>query len=203
MGSEPAVYAVDDDLLTRILLEEVFASANISVETYASAEDFLPSFSPDNSGCLLLDIMMPGMDGLELMSKLTDMGNRTPVVFLSGADEVATAVQALKAGAVDFIEKPVNPERVLRCVNHAMALDLQNRYQQLQRTQVEQRIAQLTAREAEVMKWVIRGKSNKMIARILKISSRTVEVHRKKMYDKMCADSVADLVKMALSVEEG
>ena len=105
MMAEPAVYVVDDDVIVRILLEKVFQAANINVETYASAEDFLATYSPNNSGCLLLDIMMPGMSGLELQEALVSLRNDTPVIFLTGSDEVKVAVKALKAGAVDFIEK--------------------------------------------------------------------------------------------------
>jgi FixJ family two-component response regulator len=114
---------------------------------------------------------------------------------------VPIAVEALKAGAIDFIEKPVEAKTVLNSVKKAMELDLRRRYELLQRSQVEQRIALLTPRELEVMNWVVQGKSNKMIARILDISSRTVEVHRKKVIDKMQADSVADLVQMILKTQ--
>lgn len=202
MIPEPAVYVVDDDLIVRILLEKVFQAADIRVETYASAEDFLVTYSPDNSGCLLLDIMMPGMSGLELQDVLATQSNKTPVIFLTGSDEVQVAVRALKGGALDFIEKPVVPKVVLNCVNNAMELDMRNRYERLQSSQIEQRITLLTPREYEVMKWIVRGKSNKMIARILDISRRTVEVHRRNVIEKMQANSVADLVQMALKAGE-
>ena len=202
MRAEPAVYVVDDDLIVRILLEKVFQAANINVETYASAEDFLATYSPNNSGCLLLDIMMPGMSGLELQEALVSLRNNTPVIFLTGSDEVKVAVKALKAGAVDFIEKPVVPKTVLKCVNRAMELDLKNRYERLQSSQIEQRIISLTPREHEVMKWIIRGKSNKVIARILDISIRTVEVHRRNVIEKMQATSVVDLVQMVLRTQK-
>lgn len=201
MLHEPTVYAVDDDLLTRILLENIFQAANLRVETFSSAEEFLATYNPKNTGCLLLDILMPGMDGLELQEKLTEQGNQTPVIFLSGSDEVRIAVQALKAGAVDFIEKPIQPNVVVGCVQKALELDQQNRYKQLQRTQIKQRITLLTPREAEVMKWIVRGKSNKVIGRILTISSRTVEVHRKKVLEKMQADSIAELVNMISEIQ--
>jgi len=202
MAAEPTVYIVDDELIIRIILEDIFNAANLPVESYASAEDFLVTYSPDNPGCLLLDIIMPGMNGLELQKVLTAQGNKTPVIFLTGSGDVPIAVEAMKAGAADFIEKPVEAKTVLKCVNKAMKLDLQRRYERLQRSQVEQRIALLTPREYEVMNWVIQGKSNKMIARILHISSRTVEVHRKKVIDKMQARSVADLVQMVLKAQQ-
>jgi FixJ family two-component response regulator len=201
MAPEPTVYIVDDELIIRSILEDIFDAANLPVATYASAEDFLLAYSPENPGCLLLDIIMPGMNGLELQKALSTRGNNTPVIFLTGSGEVPIAVEALKAGAIDFIEKPVEAKTVLNSVKKAMELDLRRRYELLQRSQVEQRIALLTPRELEVMNWVVQGKSNKMIARILDISSRTVEVHRKKVIDKMQADSVADLVQMILKTQ--
>lgn len=198
---EPTVYAVDDDLVTRILLEQIFAAANLNVETFASAEEFLESYSPENRGCLLLDILMPGMDGLELQRSLKKKGNTAPVIFLSGSDEVRVAVEALKGGATDFIEKPIVPKVVLECVQKALELDHRNRYERMHRAEIEQRISQLTLREAEVMRWIVRGKSNKAIASLLDISIRTVEVHRKNVIKKMKASSVVDLVQMVLKAQ--
>lgn len=199
--SEPTVYAVDDDLFTRTLLEQIFDSAEMPVETFASAEEFLASYSPNNCGCLLLDMLMPGMDGLELQRQLTSRGNNTPVIFLSGADQISAAVSALKAGAVDFIEKPVEPAEILNSVNKAFELDKQLRYKRLQEAEIEHRLTQLTRRETEVLKWIVRGKSNKLVARILDISTRTVEVHRRNVLSKMQAESVAELVQMVMHTE--
>lgn len=201
MHAEPTVYAVDDDMFTRTLLEEIFQAADMRVETYASAEEFLASYSPNNSGCLLLDMLMPGMDGLELQTQLESRGNHTPVIFLSGADEISAAVKALKAGAVDFIEKPVEPAEVIHSVSEAIALDRQIRYMRLQDAEIEHRLMQLTRRETEVLKWIVRGKSNKLVARILDISTRTVEVHRRNVLAKMQAESVAELVQMVVNTE--
>ena len=199
--SEPTVYAVDDDLFTRTLLEQIFDSAEMPVETFASAEEFLASYSPNNCGCLLLDMLMPGMDGLELQRQLTSRGNNTPVIFLSGADQISAAVSALKAGAVDFIEKPVEPAEILNSVNKAFELDKQLRFKRLQEAEIEHRLTQLTRRETEVLKWIVRGKSNKLVARILDISTRTVEVHRRNVLSKMQAESVAELVQMVMHTE--
>lgn len=202
MALEPTVYIVDDELIIRSILEDIFNAAHLLVETYASAEDFLLVYSPDNPGCLLLDIVMPGMNGLELQKALSERSNNTPVIFLTSSGDVQIAVEAMKAGAIDFIEKPVEAKVVLQCVKKAIELDQRRRYEQLQHSQVELRVALLTPRELEVMNWVIRGKSNKMIARILDISSRTVEVHRKNVFDKMQARSVADLVQMVLKAQQ-
>lgn len=201
MNSEPTVYAVDDDDFTRSLLEEIFGAADQSVETFASAQEFLDTYSPNNRGCLLLDMLMPGMDGLELQQNLKQRGNYTPVIFLSGSDHVRSAVQALKSGAVDFIEKPVKPKEVLLSVNNAIALDSKIRNRRLQDAEIEHRLTQLTRRETEVMKWIVRGKSNKLVARILDISTRTVEVHRRNVLGKMQAESLAELVQMVLHIE--
>jgi len=198
---EPTVYAVDDDPIVRILLEALFDGADIPVETYSSAEEFLEVYTPDNPGVLLLDIIMPGMSGLELQQVLAVYGNNTPIIFLTGAAEVSMVIEALKSGATDFIEKPVQPTLVLDCVKTAMGIDLQSRYDRLQKSQIEQRIMLLTPREHEVMNWLVKGKPNKFIARILGISGRTVEVHRKKVIDKMHADSMVDLATMLIQVE--
>lgn len=201
MALESTVFAVDDDPIVRILLEALFEGANIPVETYSSAEEFLVAYSPDNPGCILLDIVMPGMSGLELQKVLAVYDNNPPIIFLTGAAEVQMAVDALKSGAIDFIEKPVQPAVVLDCVKNAMGVDLQNRYERLQKSHIAQRVMLLTPREHDVMKWMVRGKSNKNIARILSISSRTVENHRKKVIDKMQANSVIDLSTMLIQVE--
>ncbi len=201
MLAEPTVYAVDDDPIVLILLEALFEGADIPVKTYSSAEEFLAVYSPDNPGVLLLDIVMPGMSGLELQKVLAVYGNNTPIIFLTGAAEVDMVIEALKAGATDFIEKPVQPTKVLECVKSAMGIDLQSRYDRLQKSQIEQRVMLLTPREHEVMSWLVKGKSNKSIARILGISGRTVEVHRKKVIDKMHAHSMIDLATMLMQVD--
>ncbi len=202
MAPEPTVYAVDDDIVARILLEETFRAANLSVETYASAEEFLAQYDENQGGCLLLDIIMPGMDGLELQRVLSARGDTTPVIFLSGADDVTTAVNALKAGAMDFIEKPIDPSRVIDSVRAAISYDFKARYERMKVSQIKQRYDSLTVREQEVMRWVVSGKNNKVIANILNISSRTVEVHRRNVIKKMEAESLAELVQMAMQIEE-
>lgn len=190
------VYAVDDDPLIRDLLEQVFRNADILVETYASADEFLLHYSPANPGCILIDMVMPGMSGLDLQKVLLTEGNYTPIIFLTGTAKVQFAVEALKAGAVDFLEKPVAPAELLDSVEKAMEVDLTNRYERLLRSHVQLKLSSLTPRESEVMKWLIKGHSNKMIARVLGISSRTVEIHRKNIIDKMEASSLIDLVNM-------
>jgi FixJ family two-component response regulator len=202
MIRQPTVFAVDDDPLVLQLLEQVFAGASINVETFESATDFLQRYSPDNPGCILIDMMMPGMSGLELQETLIARNNHTPVIFLSGAAKVQFAVEALKAGAVDFLEKPIARDDLLQRVEQAMQLDMENRYKRLQQTNIELKIGLLTPRESEVMTWLVRGHSNKAIARTLGISSRTIEVHRRNIIDKMEARSIIELAEMVSELQK-
>lgn len=202
MTHPATVYAVDDDPLVLSFLTQVLTKENLPVQTYACAEDFLNSYSPAHPGCILVDILMPGLNGLELQEALQTQGNFTPIIFLSGADTVHFAVEALKSGAIDFLEKPITAKELLPTVEKAMKLDLQNRYEKLQQSHVQLKLAGLTARESEVMKWMLEGNSNKMIARILDISSRTVEIHRKNVIAKMGANSLVDLANMVSEVQK-
>lgn len=196
MRKLPTVYTVDDDPAIRELLAQIFRSAKIRVESYACADEFLKSYSPANPGCILIDMAMPGMSGLELQQALAARGNYTPIIFLTGAAEVQFAVNALKSGAIDYLQKPIASAELLAAVARAMELDLRNRYDKLQKSHVDLKLRLLTPREAEVMQLLVKGDSNKVIARILGISSRTVEIHRKNILDKMEASSLVDLVNM-------
>jgi two-component system, LuxR family, response regulator FixJ len=198
---EQSVYIVEDDEVIRKLLHEILVQENIPVKTYACAEQFLLEYSVENSGCLLLDIKMPGMNGMELHRVITALGNTSPVIFLTGVADVGIAVEALKAGAMDLIEKPFDRETVLDRINKALAWDFDARLRDTEIHDIKQRIERLTPREREVMDSIVQGLANKVIARNLGISSRTVEVHRKNVIEKMCADSLADLVRMSLAVK--
>ncbi|CAA0102866.1 Transcriptional regulatory protein FixJ [Halioglobus japonicus] len=198
---EQSVYIVEDDEVIRNILRKILEQENIPVKTYASAEQFLLEYSAANAGCLLLDIKMPGMNGLELHRVVTALGNSSPVIFLTGVADVGIAVDALKAGAMDLLEKPFDRETVLDRIQKAMAWDLEARLNQLETEDIKQRIARLTPREREVMDGVVQGLANKSIARNLGISSRTVEVHRKNIIEKMRADSLADLVRMTIAAK--
>ena len=202
MKHPATVYAVDDDPLVLSFLTQVLTEAHLPVETYVCAEEFLNSYNPANPGCILIDMLMPGLNGLELQEALKSQRNVTPVIFLSGADTVHVAVEALKSGAIDFLEKPISAKDLVQTVENAMKLDLQNRYEQLQHSHTELKLALLTPRESEVMKWMLEGNTNKMIARILGISSRTVEVHRKNVFDKMDSSSLVDLAKMVSEAQK-
>jgi two-component system, LuxR family, response regulator FixJ len=200
MKADQTVHVVDDESDIRTLLQDMLATADLRVKTYASAQEILQTYDSDCPGCLLLDIGMPDMDGLQLMEALARVGNRAPVIFLTGSGNIAMAVEALKSGAVDFIEKPPRMDALLNCVRKALDKDLRDRYEYLQYSLIEERYKLLSPREHEVLSLIIQGKSNKAIARILDISSRTVEIHRKNVIEKMQANSVADLVKMGLAI---
>ena len=199
--TEPTVFVVDDEPDIQDLLREYFEQAGLKVHISTSAAEFLAAYDRNIRGCILLDIGMPGMNGIELLDVLNGLGNKTPVIFLTGAGTIENAVNALKSGAIDFIEKPMVMRELLGSVRRAMEFDLQNRYEHSQSIELDQRFAQLTPRESEVMSWITQGKSNKKIALILDISSRTVEIHRAHILEKMKADSIVDLVKMSIIIK--
>ena len=198
MNIEPIVFVVDDDQAMRNSLKWLIESIGMQVETYASASEFIDSYYPGRAGCLLLDVRMPGMSGLELQAYLSRQEIRIPIVIITGHGDVSMAVRAMKAGAVDFIEKPFNDQALLDSIRNALDFDEQQRSLQAQRAEIAARLAQLTPREHEVMEMVTDGRSNKEIAAELGVSAKTVEAHRARVMDKMQADSLAELVRMAL-----
>ena len=198
MNIEPIVFVVDDDQAMRNSLKWLIESIGMQVETYASASEFIDSYYPGRAGCLLLDVRMPGMSGLELQAYLSRQEIRIPIVIITGHGDVSMAVRAMKAGAVDFIEKPFNDQALLDSIRNALDFDEQQRSLQAQRAEIAARLAQLTPREHEVMEMVTDGRSNKEIAAELGVSAKTVEAHRARVMEKMQADSLAELVRMAL-----
>jgi len=203
MQQDPIVYVVDDDEAIRSALRLLMKSADLRVVTCASAEEFLKVHKPELPGCLVLDIRMPGMNGLELQRLLNDRHIRVPVVIMSGHGDVGMAVQAMKDGAVDFIEKPFKNEVLLERVKQCVARDVEARKEQREHVEAATRIASLTPREREVMELLIQGKRNKIIASDLGISNRTVEAHRAKIMEKMHAHSLSEIVRTSFSAEEG
>ncbi len=199
MGSQPTVFVVDDDQAMRNSLKWLIESVGMQVEAYSSADEFIDHYHPGRAGCLILDIRMPGMSGLDLQEQLIEQEIGIPVIIITGHGDVSMAVRVMKVGAVDFIEKPFNDERLLDSIRNALTLDAQRRVMQADMAEIASRLAQLTPREHEVMEMVSGGESNKEIALALGVSAKTVEVHRARMMDKMQAASLADLVKMALS----
>ncbi|NQX87512.1 MAG: response regulator transcription factor [Halioglobus sp.] len=200
-GSEK-IYVVDDDPDILTVLSQTLRRSGLDAETYSSCKRFLSAYDAERPGCILLDISMPEMDGMQLLDALNNKANETPVIFLTGTATVGSAVEALKCGAVDFIEKPYRAKALLASVQHALALDRERRERRGTLEGVARRFEKLTAREKEVMSWMAEGKANKVIAAILDISSRTVEIYRKNIYEKMEADSVAEIVKMKLLLDD-
>ncbi len=199
--SDRTVFVVDDDEAARDSLSWLISSVNLKVETYASAQEFLDAFDTKRPGCLLLDMRMPGMSGLALLNRLRELGSTLPTIFLTGHGDVPMAVRALKAGAVDFLEKPYNDQVLLDCIHNALEQSIQIRQLRNEQRIIEERFASLTPREQEVMAMVAKGLSNKQIGNNLSISIKTVETHRARIMEKMEADSVSHLVRMAVALE--
>jgi two-component system response regulator DctR len=194
-------YLVDDDEAIRDALAWLLRSRGISARAWASAEAFLADYRPDMAGCLILDIRMHAMTGLELFDRLLGLGCRLPVIFLTGHGDVPQAVQALKRGAFDFLEKPFNDNQLADRVIEALALDDQRRARGQQSSAVQERLNHLTTREKEVMAGILAGKLNKVIADELGIAMRTVEVHRAHIFEKMGVKSAVELAHRLASRE--
>jgi RNA polymerase sigma factor (sigma-70 family) len=201
--SKACVFVVDDDQAMRNSLKWLIESVGVRVESFGSADEFLARFEPGRPGCLVLDVRMPGMSGLELIEHLAARNTRVPTVIITGHGDVPMAVRAMKAGAIDFIEKPFNDEALLDAIRRALALEEQQRNEQYEHRELESRLAHLTPREREVMDMVTDGQSNKEIANTLGVSAKTIEAHRARVMEKMQAGSLAELVRMALAVGEG
>jgi len=199
MTTEATVHVVDDDEAIRDSLALLLGAAGFSVATYPSAEAFLIT-APQGPGCLVIDVRMPGMGGLELQEELIRRGRRIPVIVVTGHAEVPLAVKAMKAGAVDFVEKPFDEQTIVASIRRAFDLGLEVAREEAEGSQIGRRLAQLTPREREVLDALVAGKPNKIIAYELSISPRTVEIHRARVMEKMAARTLSDLVRMALSV---
>ena len=199
MSKSETVFVVDDDQAMRKSLKWLIESVGMQVESYASADEFIRNYYPGRSGCLLLDVRMPGMSGLDLQEQFIRQNIKIPIIIITGHGDVPMAVRAMKAGAVDFIEKPFNDEFLLDSIRKALALDVQQRTFQAQRAEIATRLAHLTPREHEVMDMVTNGKSNKEIANQLGVSTKTVEAHRARVMEKMEASSLAELVRMVMA----
>lgn len=201
MTSGPTIFVVDDDEAVRDSLGLLLRSAGHAVQTFAAAEAFLGAYDPDRPGCLVLDVRMPGMTGLDLQARLAADRVPLPIVIISGHGDIQMAVAAVKAGALDFIEKPFDESRLLEAIERAIEVDRQRRQELADWTEIEGRYRDLTAREREVMGLVAEGHPNKVVAAMLGISARTVEIHRARVMEKMGARSVADLVQIATRIK--
>jgi two-component system response regulator FixJ len=192
------VFVVDDDDAVRDSLQILLESAGLTVEAFASPLEFLKSSAPGRPGCLLIDVRMPEMSGIEVQENLAAGNRQLPVIVMTGHADVPLAVRAMKAGAVDFIEKPFDDEVMLSAIRAALTRHINDRERNARTTAIQERIARLSDREREVLDRLVAGKANKVIAHELGISPRTVEVYRANVMTKMQADSLSELVRMAL-----
>lgn len=197
---DSTVHLVDDDVRILVALTRLLSLAGHHVEAHRCAEEFLERHDPEIPGCAVVDLGLPGIDGFELQQALGEADTETQVIFLTGRGDIPTCVQAMRAGAVDFLTKPIESAKLLRSVANALQRDQQIRSASRKRYDVEHRLALLTPREREVFGYVVSGKLNKQIAAELGTVEKTIKVHRGRMMDKMHVKSVADLVRLAAVV---
>jgi FixJ family two-component response regulator len=200
MSQQPTVFIVDDDAAIRDSLSLLMLSASLPSQAFAGARLFLEAVDNERAGCLILDVRMPEVDGLELQRRLAERGSRLPVIMISGHGDIPMAVEAVRAGAIDFIPKPFDSRALLARVREAIELDTRIRQQQHDRSDLETRFARLTPREIEVLRRLVDGLSTKAIAAALGSSFNTVQNQRASILKKMQAESTADLVRMVMIV---
>ncbi len=199
----PTVFLIDDDQAVRDAVGLLLRATGLIVESFASATDFLKSDGIRRPGCLLLDVRMPGMSGLDLQKQLQEQGHHIPIIFMTGHGDIPMATRAMKAGAFDFIEKPFQGQTLLARVREALERDARELCRQAQRSEAARRLARLSPREREVLERVAAGQYNKVIAAELGISLSTVEIHRKRVMEKLEADSLSNLIRTLALLNEG
>ncbi len=199
---EPTVYIVDDDPDMRDSLRWLMSTVGLSVETYASADQFLTEFSPKGPGCLVFDVRMPGTSGLDLFEMLTARDEGMPVIFITAHADVPMAIRAMKSGAVEFVEKPFNRQTLLEKIQRAIKDDIARRALLADRESIQARFRSLTDKEREVLDLIMGGRPNKAIASMLEITPRAVEMRRASLMKKLGTRSVVEMMRLALSIEE-
>jgi len=200
---DPIVFVIDDDRMIRDGLQSLIRSVGLRVETFASAQDFLGTKRPDTPACLVLDVRMPGLSGLDLQLKLRDAGIPIPVIFITGHGDIPMSVRAMKEGAHEFLTKPVRGQDLLDAVQKALASDRELRQERREANEIRARFESLTPREKEVLELVVAGLLNKQIADQLRMSELTVKTHRAHVMEKTQAESLAHLVRMSEKLKTG
>jgi FixJ family two-component response regulator len=200
---DPIVFVIDDDHMIRDGLQSLIRSVGLRVETFASAQDFLGTKRPDTPACLVLDVRMPGLSGLDLQLKLRDDGIPIPVIFITGHGDIPMSVRAMKEGAHEFLTKPVRGQDLLDAVQKALASDRELRQERREANEIRARFESLTPREKEVLELVVAGLLNKQIADQLRMSELTVKTHRAHVMEKTQAESLAHLVRMSEKLKTG
>jgi FixJ family two-component response regulator len=198
----PTVYIVDDDDAVRNSLRLLLKSVGLAAVAIPTAQEFLSTYDPQQPGCLILDVRMPGMSGLELQQQLNLRGAVIPVIFITGHGDIPMAVEAMQHGAFDFLQKPFRDQDLIDRIQRALAKDRTSRVELTERSRVRERFESLTPREREVLALVTSGKPNKVMAAELGVSQRTVEIHRARVMEKMHASSLAQLVRMMMDLDE-
>jgi FixJ family two-component response regulator len=199
-NTEFTIFLVDDDLAVLKALERLLQSAGYPTKAYCSAKTFLDEHDGSTPGCVVLDLAMPDLDGLDVQEALSRQGISRLVIFLTGLGTVPKSVQAMKAGAVDFLTKPIDSSELLSAIKTCEDRDKTQRHREAQRTLILQRIAKLTPREREVLDYVIRGSLNKQIGFALGVHEKTIKVHRARVFNKMGVKTVAELVRMTVGI---
>jgi RNA polymerase sigma factor (sigma-70 family) len=200
-GAAPIVFVIDDDESMRRALERLLRSVGLQVETFSAASDFIGRALPDRPACVILDLRLPGLSGLEVQESLARAGREIPIIFISGYADVPSSVRAFKAGAFDFLQKPFSDQQLLDVIHEALERNREERRQRAERAAVRERFDTLTPRERDVLHLVLQGLLNKQIAAELGISEKTVKFHRGRVMDKTQAGSVAELVRQAGKID--